>query len=200
MSVVLKIPIKQKYKGIDEGSGKIWDICECPFTLNMHQIKEIESAWSSIPKKYTDDITNVVMDRTYGVGGGQYVSGTNPHIYLYIELGDSVCTIHHEVHHHIWSTKRLSIQKTKFRKGVRKLMNEYNKSPTAYSDSFIKKNIKYSSLFYDEVHSEVGTFINAEESMRARANFYNPNNPEWDQRINDDVIDKYVDLYHKVFG
>ena len=300
MSVVLEISVKQKTTEIVKDSGNIWDRCECPSTLNSMQIREIESAWSSIPKKHTDGISDVNIYHTHGVSGGLYIPhNTYPNIRLNTGSVGSTSTIHHEVHHHMWETKRSSTEKTKFRKGVRKLMNEYGKSPTHYSDSYgkqvesshvkkqhqmlamcgesisnetptielakpdyerfrsiakknarfkkissketvynlnreearldriaceynslpdkekmnlVRKNharlkekldaagpAKYTEIFYNEVHSEVGAYINAEDSMRTRANLYNSKKPKWDHRINDDVIDKYIDLYRNVF-
>lgn len=58
----------------------------------------------------------------------------------------------------------------------------------------------YNTNLYNESHSEVGAFIYAKESMIKRAECYDPKIPEWDHRINYDVIDKYVELYEEVFG
>ena len=269
------------------------------------QIKEIEDAWSSISKKYTDGITDVIIDHVQeDIGGGWYEGGSGIVADIYIANGSvvgSASTLHHEVHHHMWSIKRSYLKKIKFRKGVQKLMNKYGKSTTKYSDSYgkkkgmlklkkqqqmlvlyvesisnntptielanleyvasrntakrnvrikktaskacvnvlnleeakldriveeydslpdeekmnlVKKNheilkkkldiigpAKYSEQFYEEIHSEIGAFINAEESMRTCARLCSPTTkPEWDYRINDDVIDKYADLYMEVFG
>ena len=115
MSVVLEIPMKQKTEEICESSGNIWDRCKCPSTLNSMQIKEIEDAWSSIPKKYTDGITNVIIDHVQeDIGGGWYEGGSGIVADIYIANGSvvgSASTLHHEVHHHMWSIKRSYLKK-----------------------------------------------------------------------------------------
>lgn len=58
---------------------------------------------------------------------------------------------------------------------------------------------KRKEIFYNESHSETGSYIHAEKAMRERASKYNPERPKWDHRINEEVIDKYVALYKEVF-
>lgn len=53
-------------------------------------------------------------------------------------------------------------------------------------------NIKFNDIFYNECHSEVGSFIYTEKSMRERA--------IGNQRINETVMGKYVELYKRVFN
>ena len=59
--------------------------------------------------------------------------------------------------------------------------------------------------FYDESHSETGKYIYAKKSMMERASMYElkyPSSHDTGQNfgINDDVMDRYVALYHRVFG
>ena len=54
-------------------------------------------------------------------------------------------------------------------------------------------------IFYNESHSETGSFIHAEKAMRERASFHDTKRLKWDHRINEEVIDKYVELYKEVF-
>lgn len=301
MSVVLEIPVKQKTKEIGEGSGNIWDRCACPSTLNSIQIREIESTWSLIPKKYTDDLNAVHITQIKSRGCGGLYNITTQEVELRVGGVGASGTLLHEVHHHMWYTKRTPDQISKWKAGVDKIMEKHGLSPTKYSDSYgyvtgveklkelnakieeyqnavetnniqmefcfsdyadakkiisaddirrAKNNKEPSAamismqertmraeesfksktneekrdmifekldimeekrqeaeytatrkeIFYNESHSETGAFVFAEESERAVSNLYDPKNPKWDARINDDVIDKYVDLYLEVFG
>ena len=60
-------------------------------------------------------------------------------------------------------------------------------------------SVEYTAKFYSESHAETGAYIYEEESMRRRADLYKPTNSKWDHRVNDDVIDAYVNLYKKCF-
>ena len=57
----------------------------------------------------------------------------------------------------------------------------------------------FETIFYNESHSETGSYIYAEKSMRDFATALGCRYAEYRQRINEDVIDKYVTLYKKVF-
>ena len=61
-------------------------------------------------------------------------------------------------------------------------------------------NVEYEDELYSEAHAEAGAHIYEEESLRQRVGLYNPEELECDHRVNDDVIDAYVELYKKCFG
>ena len=66
-------------------------------------------------------------------------------------------------------------------------------------------NIFDEMVIYDEVHSETGKYIYAKKFMTEHATIYEskyPSSQDTEQNfgINDGVIDRYVALYHRVFG
>ena len=55
-------------------------------------------------------------------------------------------------------------------------------------------------LFFDESHSETGSYIYAEKSMKdCESAYHHAHEQEYDSRINNNVIDRYVALYKRMF-
>lgn len=287
-----------------EGSGQIWSKSNLPLDISAAQQKELELAWVGIPKKYTDGISALrIMIGCGNAASGSYNSIGN---YVNVRVGNidgvgAASVLYHEVHHHLWYTKRTYVQLDEWRTGVLKIMSDHDMSPTRYSDTFAPKrelkrlekmrvdlskhrkdmdsgritielcyptykklkrtisadirwarktyrevsdvtrrmetklyemkaeydslsdagrmqkakiNYKekegkisehvsetcYREIFFNEAHSETGSYIHAEKSMRERSALYNPKHPKWDHRINEGVIEKYVALYRQVFA
>ena len=59
-------------------------------------------------------------------------------------------------------------------------------------------NYLFRGLFFNESHSETGSYIYAEKSMKDCESIYHPSQKH-DPRINNNVIDRYVALYKRVF-
>ena len=103
------------------------------------QKKELDDAWRIIPKKITDGISTLKFragDNILGAGGRYTLNDTS----LNMSVGGAGVSsvLHHEVHHHMWWTKRTPERLSKWTDGVKKIMEKYKQSPTKYSDSYGK--------------------------------------------------------------
>lgn len=145
--------IKNLNTNIHKGSGYIWDYIKT-LDISIKQLKDLEKAWSATPKRYTQGIKKLEIEKvgsheTYT--GGIYRKNTR---HLTVVIGSykdpsGPGVLCHEIHHHIWFHMRTSKEKDDWIKGVLEIVMETGMSPTRYSDSFIPRGtykfIEYSN-------------------------------------------------------
>ena len=147
-------------------SGYIWDYAEMPQYISEIQQKELEKAWSEIPKKYTRQVKKLIIRTSpHIISTGQYIGSTNT-VIVNVGCNNSISgapyTLQHEVHHNMWQNVRTALQKKKWKYGVREIMMETGKSSTIYSDSFAPsvKVLDQIRDLYDELAEHKNNVVN----------------------------------------
>lgn len=120
---------------------QLWDIANIPRNITDEEKRELELAWQKIPTEFVQGINQIrIKNKKDIISYGSFVPYVNN---INVDMGiDSSGVLIHEIHHHMWFNKRTVEQIENWCKGVRKIMKQYGKSPTGYSDHYCRKEMR----------------------------------------------------------